>query len=224
MFWILLLCHFLADYPLQTDATVQAKKRLPGLIWHVTIHLITMLVVILGLLGTDSQVALPAILALTGFHFLIDLWKNILSRLRPRWVIFGYLQDQALHLLTILAIAYGAEQAGGPPVFLNETAWIIPMIGFILVTHAWFVTERILVHSNQPYQQWLNEQSWSRMVGRAAMFSAWFAGWSLWGLLILLGGLAYHWLDLAGTYRLRALATDGCVVAVVMSAFSWSLA
>ena len=64
MFWMLLLCHFLADYPLQSDAIVQAKKRLPGLIWHVTIHLVTMLVVILGLLGTDPQVALPAILAL----------------------------------------------------------------------------------------------------------------------------------------------------------------
>ena len=86
MFWILLLCHFLADYPLQSDAIVQAKKCLPGLIWHVTIHLITMLVVILGLLGTDAQVALAAILALTGLHFFIDLWKTILSRLRPRWV------------------------------------------------------------------------------------------------------------------------------------------
>jgi uncharacterized protein DUF3307 len=173
MFWILLLCHFLADYPLQSDAIVQAKKRLPGLIWHVTIHLITMLVVILGLLGTDSQVALPAILALTGFHFLIDLWKNILSRLRPRWVIFSYLQDQALHLLTILAIAYWAEQAGGPPVFLNETAWIIPMIGFVLVTHAWFVTERILVHGNQPYQQWLGAADLARRSRLSLVGSRW---------------------------------------------------
>ncbi len=224
MFWPLLLCHFLADYPLQSDAIAQAKTRLPGLIWHVAIHLITMLVVILGLLGSDWRVALPAILALTGFHFLIDLWKNILSRLRPRWVIFRYLQDQVLHLLSILAIAYWAEQSGGLSMFLNETAWIVPMIGFVLVTYAWFVTERVLAHRNQCYQEWVNEQSWSRMVGRAAMFSAWFAGWSLWGLLILLGGLAYHWLDLAGAYRFRALAIDGCVVAVVMSLFKWSLA
>ncbi|MGH8605025.1 MAG: DUF3307 domain-containing protein, partial [Gammaproteobacteria bacterium] len=216
MFWALLLCHFVADYPLQSKAVVQAKTRLPGLIWHVTIHLITMLVVILGLLGSDWSVALPAILTLTGFHFVIDLWKNILSRLRPGWVIFSYLQDQVLHFLSILAIAYWAEQSGGPSLFLNETLWIVPMIGFVSVTHAWFITERILTYRNQLYQQWLNEQSWSRMVGRAAMFSAWFAGWSFWGLLIVLGGLAYHWLDLAGVYRLRALATDGCVVAVVM--------
>ncbi|MGH8588374.1 MAG: hypothetical protein ACREXX_03240, partial [Gammaproteobacteria bacterium] len=38
MFWTLLMCHFVADYPLQTDAVVQAKKRLPGLLWHVTRH------------------------------------------------------------------------------------------------------------------------------------------------------------------------------------------
>lgn len=224
MFWTLLLCHFLADYPLQSKAIVQAKARLPGLIWHVTIHLITMLVVIRGLLGLDWSVALPAIMALTGFHFVIDAWKNVLSKLRPRWVIFSYLQDQVLHVLSILAIAYWAERSGGPPMFLNETAWIIPTIGFVLVTHAWFITERILAHRNEPYQQWLNEQSWSRMVGRAAMLSAWFVGWSLWGLLVLLCGLAYHWRDLAGAYRVRALATDGCVVAMVLFGLSRSLA
>lgn len=107
--------------------------------------------------------------------------------------------------------------------FINQTTWIVLIIGFVLVTHAWFITERILAHRNEPYRQWLNEQSWSRMVGRAAMFSACFAGWSLWGLLALLCGLAYHWLDLAGAYRVRALTTDSCVVAVVLSVFSWSL-
>ncbi|MGH6636235.1 MAG: DUF3307 domain-containing protein [Gammaproteobacteria bacterium] len=223
MFWALLLCHLVADYPLQSNAIVQAKTRLPGLIWHVTIHLITMLVVILGLLGSDWSVALPAIVVLTGLHFVIDLWKNVLSRLRPRWVIFSYLKDQVLHLLSILAIAYWAEQSGGPSMFINQTTWIVPIIGFVLVTHAWFITERVLAHRNEPYQEWVNEQSWSRMVGRAAMFSAWFAGWNPWGLLLVLCGLAYHWLDLAGVYRFRALATDGCVVAVVLSVFSWSL-
>jgi Protein of unknown function (DUF3307) len=224
MFWALLLCHLVADYPLQSNAIVEAKTRLPGLIWHVTIHLITMVVVILGLLGSDRSVALPAILALTGCHFVIDLWKNLLSRLRPSWVIFSYLQDQTLHLVSILALAYWVEQAGGPPMLQKQAEWIILIIGFVLVTHAWFITERVLVHRNKPYQEWLNEQSWSRMVSRAAMLSAWFAGWSLWGLLVVLCGLAYHWLDLAGGYRAGALATDGCVVAVVLSVFSWVLA
>ncbi len=216
MFWVLLLCHFVADYPLQSNATVRAKTRLPGLTWHVTIHLVTMLVVILGLLGADSRVVLPAILALTGFHFLIDLWKNILSRLRPAWVVFSYLQDQALHFLSIFGIACWTEQASGRPLFLDEKDWIVAMIGFVLVTHAWFITERILAHRNASYEAWINQQSWSRMVGRATMLSAWFVGASLWGGVVLLCGLVYHWLDLAGAYRSRALATDGCVVGVVM--------
>jgi hypothetical protein len=39
MFWPLLLSHLVADYPLQTDAMVQAKKTVPGLTVHVAVHL-----------------------------------------------------------------------------------------------------------------------------------------------------------------------------------------
>ena len=101
MIWVLLLCHFTADYPLQTDAIVIAKKQVLGLTAHVAIHFFTMLVVMVGILRMDSALALPAILALTGFHFAIDTWKNILSKLRPNWVIFAYLQDQVLHIISI---------------------------------------------------------------------------------------------------------------------------
>ncbi len=53
MFWPLLLSHLVADYPLQTDGMVQAKKTLPGLTVHVAVHLLTMLVFLLGILGAD---------------------------------------------------------------------------------------------------------------------------------------------------------------------------
>src|SRR5262245_36208548 len=98
MFWALLLCHLIADYPLQTDAMVQAKKRLPGLTLHVGVHLLTMLVIVLGLAGAAWRAALPAVLAVALLHFGIDFWKNELVRLRPQWVIGGYLQDQVLHM------------------------------------------------------------------------------------------------------------------------------
>ena len=217
MFWTLLMCHFVADYPLQTDAVVQAKKRLPGLLWHVTIHLVVMLVVIVGLLEADWRIALPWMLALTACHFLIDLWKNILSKLQPSWGVFNYLQDQALHLLSIAGLTYWMKKSGD--VFLvNEPSWAIPVIGYVLVTHAWFVTERLLFfHKDPAYRDWVNAQSLSRMIGRAVLFSALFVGWNLWGLMALVGGLLYHWWDLAGAYRFRALVTDVLVVAMVMA-------
>ena len=69
MVWILLLCHFIADYPLQTDAIVIAKKHFWGLIAHVMVHFLTMLVVMVGLLQINLMLVLPSILILTVFHF-----------------------------------------------------------------------------------------------------------------------------------------------------------
>ncbi len=216
LFWTLLLCHFLADYPLQTDAIVQAKRHLSGLLWHVTIHLVTMLVIVVGLLEADGRLALPYLVALTVCHFLIDVWKNVLSsRLLPSWGMFCYLQDQALHLLSIVGISYWIGSSGGP--IIDHPHWVIPAIAYVLVTHAWFVTERVFYfHKDPHYRDWAISQSWSRMIGRAVMLSAWFLGWGLWGLSVLLGGLVYHWMDLAGAFRTRGLVIDLCVVATVM--------
>ena len=203
------LCHFIADYFLQTIAMVEAKKKFWGLSVHVTIHFITMLVVVAGLLQIDLTLVLPGILALTGCHFAIDTWKNILSKLQPGWVIFNYLQDQVLHIVSILLIAVWMEPN---PVLLTESTWIIPVLGLVLVTQPWHITERVVAYQNPDYQQWVNEQSWTRMISRALLLSAWFIGWNIWALLVIVVGLLYHWLDLVGPFRLRALLIDVSVV------------
>lgn len=223
MFWILLLCHLIADYPLQTDAIVKAKKGLPGLVWHVGIHFLTMSAILVGLLALGWRGALPAVLIVTVCHFFIDLWKTLLERLRPSWVVFGYLQDQALHLVSIFAVALWVERSGGPGMWVLEIPEVAPAISYVLVTHAWFVTERVLWHRNAEYRGWVEDQAWSRMVGRAVLFSAYLIGWSLWGALVLLVGFTYHWLDLRGPYHRRALVTDGAAVMAVMLFFALSL-
>lgn len=216
MFWTLLLCHVLADYPLQTDAVVQAKRHLRGIFWHVTIHLVTMLVVVVGLLQADWRLALPYLLALAACHFLIDVWKNALSsRLPASWDLFCYLQDQALHLLSISGICYWIGISGG--LVIDDPNWAIPATAYLLVTHTWFVTERVLFFQKDPqYGDWVASQSWPRMIGRAVMLSAWYFGWGLSGLAVLLVGLLHHWMDLAGVYHTRALLIDLCVVATAM--------
>ena len=221
MIWIFLLCHFTADYPLQTEAMVIAKKQVLGLTAHVAIHFITMLVVMVGILRMDLALVLPAILALTGFHFAIDTWKNILGKLRPGWVIFAYLQDQVLHFLSIVLVVYwlgsNTERMTGIP----ESLWIvIPILALVLATHAWFVTERILVYKNPQYQQWVNAQSWPRMISRALMLGAWFTSWKPWALLVFVVGLSHHWLDLKGPFRSRALLTDVAVVFCIVVGLS----
>jgi len=219
MIWILLLCHFIGDYPLQTDAMVLAKRQFLGLTLHVAIHFITLLVVIVGLLRADLVSVLPGIFALTGFHFAIDTWKNILYKLRPDWTIFSYLQDQILHIVSMLLVALWME-SGAVTVSTEPANWIIPILGLILATNAWFVTEYVLFSNSPEYQRWVTQHSWRRMIGRGLMFGAWFIGWNFWALLTFCVGLFYHWLDLAGPFRFRALLIDiSVVVSIVLGLF-----
>lgn len=166
MFWTLLLCHLIADYPLQTDAMVQAKKRLPGLTLHVAVHLMTMLVIMLGVLRFEWRTTLPAILAVTVLHFAIDTWKNVLSKLRPQWVIGGYLQDQVLHVTALLLVAYWFAA-----VKFTAPTWVIYACAYVLVTHTWFVTERVLTYRDKTRQTRVNVQLWPRMASRALLLT-----------------------------------------------------
>jgi len=168
MFWTLLLAHLIADYPLQTDAMVQAKKRLPGLTLHVGIHLATMVVILMGLLRIEWRVALPAVAMVTLLHFAIDLWKNMLSKRKPQWVIGGYLQDQVLHVASLLLTTYWFVPSD---YWALPAPWVIYASGYVLVTHAWFVTERVITYRNQPRQQLVGAQLWPRMMSRALLLT-----------------------------------------------------
>ena len=112
IFATLLLAHLLADYPLQTNWMVQAKRTWPGLTLHVGIHLAVMLV----LTAPSFAQSWPFLLMLAALHFAIDSLKNILACRRPHWVTGPYLFDQFLHLLAIgLLPRYGARRPGRQP-------------------------------------------------------------------------------------------------------------
>jgi hypothetical protein len=217
MFWPLLLAHLIADYPLQSDWMVQAKKTLPGLTLHVAVHLATLLIILNGFLRIEWHATLPTVLAVAILHFGIDTWKNIFARRWPRWVIGGYLQDQTLHVTSLLLVAYGQAYIGGGSSFSIVTPWIIYLCGLILVTYAWFVTERVLAYRDKAYQQWISAQLWPRLALRAVLFSVVLLGWNLVGALVMVGALAWCAWRLAQGYRWRALLIDsGVVVAVVL--------
>ena len=215
MFWSLLLAHFIADYPLQTDKIVLGKKHWRGLTRHVAIHLVTMLVLIIGIIGADWRVAGPFILALTAIHFALDAGKSRLSKHKPQWVIVPYLLDQVLHVLSISLVSYWFVFNQGGSLFFINAPWIIYAIGYILVTHAWFITERVLSYKNKAYQKRVNATLWPRMVVRAALLTVLLWGWSLWGGGPFIAALAFRWPYQADQYQRRALLTDICVVIVI---------
>ena len=219
MFWMILLCHFIADYPLQTDGMVLAKKTLPGLVMHVSIHFITMTAVLCGILGFEASTGVVLAIAVSLFHFAIDFWKNVLSRLRPAWVIFGYVQDQILHVLSILLVAFLWQKNNGIDMFSVDNPMIHYTVGLVLVTHVWFITERVLSYQHPDYQQWVVNKMWPRMMLRVLFYSLLIFGFSFSGLVILTGSFIVAWNDFEPEKRVRTLAIDlsGVMVLMVMT-------
>jgi len=213
MFWQLLLAHFLADYPLQPRWLLAAKQRLWGLLLHVTIHFLTALL----LVGDVRWKLLPPLVSLALVHFVIDLTKYRLAVTRPAWVRLPYLIDQLLHVVTILGtagwIAATLAPAGAPA----AEPWMVYLLGYLLATHVWFVTERMLTWHDKAYQQILESSLLPRMASRALMLTA----------LFLLGvgpqAAAVTWLPYRRENRgTRALLTDLAVAAAVAVLAKWA--
>jgi hypothetical protein len=171
MFWLMVLAHLIADYPLQPDWMVRAKRRLPGLLLHVGIHFCATALV-LGLVGTDFW--LPA-LALAGFHFVIDLGKNLVNRLRPQWVSGPYLIDQVFHYISMW-IVYRWMPAN-PVIQTPPVAYLA--IAYLCITYVSFVTERILAHARPAYRELVDRTRWRRILTRALILSGLLLSWSL---------------------------------------------
>ena len=171
MFWTLLLAHLMADYPLQTDRLVVAKKHLLGLIVHVSIHWAVMMLLFLPVIGFMW----PFILIITLLHFGIDAFKNFLSRKRPQWVIGPYTFDQILHLSSLFLISAWIAKTSELPVWQVTSPWVVYMIGLLLSTYIWFVSERILVYRKDNRQMSVTSSMWPRMGARFILYLLWVA-------------------------------------------------
>jgi hypothetical protein len=167
-FWLLVFAHFVADYPLQSNWMVRAKRTWPGLTLHVGIHLITLLVMMWP--GTRSL--WPQILALAGIHFAIDAFKNLMARLRPTWVVAPYLWDQGLHLISIWIVAAWMATIASPVDPWLPPTWAVIATGFLLATYVWTITERVLAHAHVSLVGYLQVTAWFRLVQRGILFVA----------------------------------------------------
>ena len=210
MFWLLYLAHFLGDYPLQPSWLVEAKRNWRGLIVHVCIHLAIMLFVA----GQVRRFIWLYLVALAGLHFAIDVLKNLFFIYRPRWVVGPHLFDQFLHLLSILLIA-GWIQRAVPETLLPEyRVWPIYVIGYLLATYVWFITERVVSYADQAYQREMTAHLWSRMITRAVLVTVFLSGWRYLAA-VPLGAATVRIPYVSGSYGRRALTTDLCVALVI---------
>lgn len=172
MFWTLALAHVFADYPLQTDALVRAKRNWLGVALHVTIHLATMIV----LSGRDSLIVWPALIVLAVAHFIIDILKSMVSMRWPRLVVGPYIVDQLFHFTSILLVALWIERQWA---IERNQLWMIYATAYIGATHVWFITERVVAHGDPRYLETTQAYQWSRLVVRGLALT----------IYLLIGGL-----------------------------------
>ena len=204
MFWFLVLAHLIADYPLQPTWMVSNKTRWSVLALHALIHFAVGLLVV-G--SARSNIGLQ-LLVLALIHLVIDLGKNSLNRLRPKWVIMPYLVDQLLHFTAMWFIGIWIDNQISERLSTPRPFWLVLFIGYLLVTYVWHVSERILTYTNLAYREEVVNRIWSRIFTRATLLS---------GMLFIMGWLfpfslspafIVHLPYFSGKYRLRILLTD----------------
>lgn len=174
MFWTLALAHVFADYPLQSDGLVRAKRSWHGVALHVVIHLATMLL----LSGRDSRVVWPALIVLAVAHFVIDILKSMVSARWPGLVVVPYVVDQLFHLTSIVLVALWIERRWA---IERDQVWMIYAIAFLGATHVWFITERVVAHGHPRYIETTQAYQWSRIAIRGLALT----------IYLLIGGLLF---------------------------------
>jgi hypothetical protein len=231
VFWLLILSHFIADFPLQPGWLVRNKTKLWGLALHVSIHLAVMLI----LIGESRWVlAWPYLAAIAVTHFFIDAGKNLVWRWRPQWVAGPYLVDQFLHLLTIALVATWITRSLPASQLPAGSPWVVYAIGFLLATYVWYITEFVIFSYNESYHNEVVRTIWSRMLTRAIFLSVFiiFLSWvtprldiSYAGMLFLPASVSLFLPYSADCYWKRALITDlavslACSFLIVLAAGS----
>ena len=104
LLWRLLLAHFAADFALQPDALIIAKRRVWGVAIHAAIVWVALAITLRDYIG--SRTILIAMGALTIFHFAVDVGKTQLQKRAGRESLWLFLGDQGLHIASMFLIAY----------------------------------------------------------------------------------------------------------------------
>ncbi|MDZ7331666.1 MAG: DUF3307 domain-containing protein [candidate division KSB1 bacterium] len=138
LFWLLLLAHFIADFPLQSDKIFALKSKYKwGLLPHIFISLITNIIIAFPFLEFANFRL--AILFLFGIHFILDWMKLVLTRNVLNDSVFVFLVDQILHIFFIWLTCYHLFHIPSPQIanrfvadyYLNRKV-IITLTGLVV--------------------------------------------------------------------------------------------
>lgn len=209
MLWMLLLAHFLGDFPLQPDWMVRRKSNVWVLLLHVSIHFVLMLL----LVGKVRLLILPHLLLLNAVHMAQDRLKKSLTDFWPGRMVGLFFVDQLLHCLAIWGLVTWVQSGVDIMIIEQNPVLAIIAIAYLVVTYTWYISERVINHADREYLTFIEETKVSRMLARSGIISIFFIvhAWAGSKLALLL-----TWPYPESIYRKRAIISDLSISIIVI--------
>ncbi|MBN1352280.1 DUF3307 domain-containing protein [candidate division KSB1 bacterium] len=105
LFWLILIAHLIADFPLQTDRIYALKEKYVwGALPHVAIFFIFSIALALPFIKTAAF--WKGLILLTTGHGIIDWLKTCLTKKYFKDSLLFFLIDQCTHIMLIWIVAY----------------------------------------------------------------------------------------------------------------------
>jgi hypothetical protein len=209
MIWMLLLAHFLGDFPLQPDWMVRRKANFWVLFLHVFIHFVLMVFMV----GQIREVVWPHLLLLNLVHMVQDRLKIALKDIWPSGMVLMFFIDQLLHYMAIWGLVAWIQTSNLSLDFEFHHTWAIVAIAYLVVTYTWYISERVINYANGEYLKTIEDTKIARMLARSGFISLFFMmrNWAPLNLAWLM-----TWPYPASNYRRRAIVSDLSISIIVI--------
>jgi len=209
MFWLLLLAHFLGDFPLQPDWMVRRKNNFWILSLHVSVHFFLMF----ALVGENRNRVWGYLVILSLVHLIQDYLKLLVTKYWPKQTVMFYFSDQILHYLILWGFAVWMQSVDPQVGKAISPTWAIIAIAYLVATYTWYISERVINWANREYLEFVESTKQSRMLARGGFISIFFLvrAWVLPNVAIL-----FSWPYPESMYRRRAILSDLSVSLVII--------
>lgn len=136
-FWLLILAHLIADFPLQTDRIFEYKTKYSwGIIYHASIYALATLIIAFPYIKYPSFWLLLSLLSL--IHIGLDRAKIEVTRRGVKDNLLLFLADQGLHFFSIWLLACRffnfppiVPEANQLRIFYEDYRFALRLSGFI---------------------------------------------------------------------------------------------
>jgi len=146
---------------------VRRKRELGVLALHAGVHLVLSLI----LVGRIRAVIWPHIILFSGIHMIQDYLKIVVTARRPQQRVFLFFLDQLLHFVAVWGLVVWVSVSFPSFEIEPKPVWAIIGIAYLVVTHAWYISERVIHMEDGSFLQNIEMTKLPRMVVRSGMIS-----------------------------------------------------